>query len=133
MAALECARLRESFLVVTVLKPVLRGVSGRRAGCKSRLRPARDWVSVLVIGNWLGLQISKPDDGHVNANGEKFVLLLCYFFQGVFGWQQGMIERTGHSFPGRLFAIQPLRETVCATFCATFIARQKQSMITGKK
>jgi hypothetical protein len=26
-------------------------------------------VSVLVIGNWLGLQFSKPDDKHVNANG----------------------------------------------------------------
>jgi hypothetical protein len=27
-------------------------------------------VSVRVVGNWLGLQISKPDDKHVNANGE---------------------------------------------------------------
>ena len=27
-------------------------------------------MSVLVIGNWLGLKTSKPDDKHVNANGE---------------------------------------------------------------
>jgi hypothetical protein len=26
-------------------------------------------VSVLVLGIWLGLQISKPDDKQVNANG----------------------------------------------------------------
>jgi hypothetical protein len=29
-------------------------------------------VSVRVIGNWLGLQFSKPDDKHGNANGEFF-------------------------------------------------------------
>jgi hypothetical protein len=29
-------------------------------------------VSFLVIGNWLGLWISKPDDNHVNANGGLF-------------------------------------------------------------
>jgi hypothetical protein len=28
-------------------------------------------VSVLVIGNGFGLKFSKPDDKHVNANGEK--------------------------------------------------------------
>jgi hypothetical protein len=33
-------------------------------------RPVLHGVSVRVIGNWLGLQISKPDDKHVNANGE---------------------------------------------------------------
>jgi predicted metalloprotease len=33
-------------------------------------RPGIDGVSVLVIGNWLGLHSSKPDDKHVNANGE---------------------------------------------------------------
>jgi len=33
-------------------------------------RPVIDGVSVLVIGNWLGLQFSKTDDKHVNANGE---------------------------------------------------------------
>jgi hypothetical protein len=27
-------------------------------------------VSALVIGKWLGFQISKPDDKHVNANGD---------------------------------------------------------------
>jgi hypothetical protein len=34
-------------------------------------RPVKLGVSVLVIGNWLGLQISKSDDNHVNANREK--------------------------------------------------------------
>jgi hypothetical protein len=29
-------------------------------------------VSVLVIGNWLGLHSSKTDDKHVNANGGGF-------------------------------------------------------------
>jgi hypothetical protein len=32
-------------------------------------RPVLHGVSVRVIGVWLGLQISKPDDKHVNANG----------------------------------------------------------------
>jgi hypothetical protein len=33
-------------------------------------RPGCGGVSVLVVGNRLGLQIRKPDDKHVNANGE---------------------------------------------------------------
>jgi hypothetical protein len=33
-------------------------------------RPGLHGVSVLLIGNWLGLQISKPDDKQVNAKGE---------------------------------------------------------------
>jgi len=35
--------------------------------------PVSHGVSVLLIGNWLGLQISKPDDKQVNANGEFLV------------------------------------------------------------
>ena len=35
-------------------------------------RPVLHGVSVLLIGNWLGVQVSKPDDNQVNANGEKF-------------------------------------------------------------
>jgi hypothetical protein len=31
-------------------------------------RPVSHGVSVRVIGIWLGLQISKPDDKRVNAN-----------------------------------------------------------------
>jgi len=31
--------------------------------------PVLHGVSVLLIGNWLGLQVSKPDDKQVNANG----------------------------------------------------------------
>jgi hypothetical protein len=31
-------------------------------------RPVMHGVSVRVIGVWLGLQISKPDDKHGNAN-----------------------------------------------------------------
>lgn len=41
-------------------------------------RPVLHGVSVRVIGNWLGLQISKPDDKQVNANGE-FTVLLNFF------------------------------------------------------
>jgi len=37
-------------------------------------RPVIDGVSVRVIGNWLGLQFSKPDDNYVNANGENLIL-----------------------------------------------------------
>ena len=37
-------------------------------------RPVMHGVSVLLIGNWLGLQISKPDDKHVNANRGLFVV-----------------------------------------------------------
>lgn len=33
--------------------------------------PGIHGVSVLVVGIWLGLQTRKPDDKHVNANGEK--------------------------------------------------------------
>ena len=33
-------------------------------------RPVIDGVSVRVIGIWLGLQSSKADDRHGNANGE---------------------------------------------------------------
>ena len=33
-------------------------------------RPVLHGVSVRVVGTWLGLQISKPDDEHVNTNGE---------------------------------------------------------------
>lgn len=34
-------------------------------------RPVIDGVSVLVIGTWLDLQLSKSDDKHVNANGSQ--------------------------------------------------------------
>ena len=34
--------------------------------------PVSHGVSVLLIGNRLGLQIRKPDDKQVNANGEIF-------------------------------------------------------------
>ena len=45
-------------------------------------RPVLHGVSVLLIGNWLGLQISKPDDKQVNVNGgflllEKQSIALC--------------------------------------------------------
>jgi hypothetical protein len=33
-------------------------------------RPVLYGVSVLMVGNWLGLQISKLDDSRVNVNGE---------------------------------------------------------------
>ena len=56
-------------LVVSGLKPVLRRVTWRSAGCKFDTT-SLDGVSVLVIGNWLGLQISKPDDKDVDANGD---------------------------------------------------------------
>jgi hypothetical protein len=42
-------------------------------------RPVLHGVSVLLIGNWLGLQISKPDDNQVNANGEFFRLNFSEF------------------------------------------------------
>ena len=32
--------------------------------------PVLHGVSVRVVGTWLGLQFSKPDDNHGNANGE---------------------------------------------------------------
>jgi hypothetical protein len=35
-------------------------------------------VSVRLIGNWLGLQISKPDDNQVNANGEFFLTFTTF-------------------------------------------------------
>jgi hypothetical protein len=47
-------------------------------------RPVLHGVSVLLIGNRLGLQTSKPDDKQVNANGGFSVLLLCYYFFDVF-------------------------------------------------
>ena len=60
-------------LVVSDLKPVLRE-GGRGAGLVANLtRPVIDGVSVLVIGIRLGLQFSKTDDKHVNANGELFL------------------------------------------------------------
>ena len=34
--------------------------------------PVLPGVSVLLIGNWLGLHTSKPNDKQVNANGEFF-------------------------------------------------------------
>ena len=40
-------------------------------------RPGLHGVNVLVIGSGLGLQTSKPDDKHVNANGDYFVLFYC--------------------------------------------------------
>jgi hypothetical protein len=33
-------------------------------------RPVMPGVSVRVVGSGLGLQIRKPDDKHVNANGD---------------------------------------------------------------
>jgi hypothetical protein len=39
-------------------------------------RPGLHGVSVLLIGNWLGLQISKPDDNQVNGNGEIWLFEL---------------------------------------------------------
>jgi hypothetical protein len=33
----------------------------------------------------------------------------------------------------RVFGVQGLTKTVCATFCATFMARQTDQMKTGKK
>ncbi len=36
-------------------------------------RPVLHGVSVRVVGVWLGLPISKPDDKHGNANGEFLV------------------------------------------------------------
>jgi hypothetical protein len=54
-------------LVVSDLKADLRGVAGRSAGCKADTTRL-EGVSVLVVGNRLGLQFSKPDDKHVNAN-----------------------------------------------------------------
>ena len=35
-------------------------------------RAGQHGVSVRLIGNWLGLQISKSDDKQVNANGEYY-------------------------------------------------------------
>ena len=35
-------------------------------------RPVLHGVSVRLIGNRLGIQISKPDDKQVNVNGEIF-------------------------------------------------------------
>ena len=39
-------------------------------------------VSVLMVGIWLGLTISKPHDKHVNANGGNLILpsdTVCVF------------------------------------------------------
>ena len=64
--------VRERFvLVVSDLKP-----DPRAGGCGAVLvanltRPVIDGVSVRVIGIRLGLQFSKPDDKHVNANGKN--------------------------------------------------------------
>ena len=44
-------------------------------------RPVLHGVSVRGIGIWLGLQICKPDDKHVNANGGLFFA----FFHSVEG------------------------------------------------
>lgn len=57
---------RRFVLVVTVWSQFCEGM-GRSAGSKADHDQACFGVSVLVIGNRLGLQISKPDDNHVNA------------------------------------------------------------------
>ena len=64
----------EIFLVVTVLKSVLRGFWGRSADLKNVTTRLNNGASVLVIGSRLGSQISKPDDKHVNARGGSFAI-----------------------------------------------------------
>ena len=63
--------IRASFvLVVPGLIPVPRRVTGARGWWQIRHDQSHIGVSVLQIGIRLGLQISKPDDSHGNANGE---------------------------------------------------------------
>jgi hypothetical protein len=62
-------------LVVSVLEiSFLRWLTGRSADFQNRIRPDSFRASVLVIGNRLGLQISKPDDKHVNVSGKFCVI-----------------------------------------------------------
>jgi len=49
-------------------------------------RPVLHGVSVLLFGNWLGLQSSKPDDKQVNANGD-FLLQKPVVCKGFPHWQ----------------------------------------------
>jgi len=68
--------------VVSDLKPVLRRATRRSAGLKTDHDQSFVGVSVLVVGNWLGLQSSKPGDNYVNANGDSRMpspVSLCYF------------------------------------------------------
>jgi hypothetical protein len=58
-------------LVVSGLKPDRERGTWRGLVANST-PPVLHGVSVLLVGNRLGLQISKPDDKQVNANGEKF-------------------------------------------------------------
>ena len=50
-----------------------RSASGGRGAVlvANATRPVQHGVSVLVIGNRIGVQGSKPGDKHVNANGEN--------------------------------------------------------------
>jgi hypothetical protein len=61
-------------LMVSGLKPVLRG--GWGAGLVANATPpVLHGVSVLVVGNWIGLKASKTDDKRVNASGEFMGLI----------------------------------------------------------
>ena len=59
-------------LVVSDLKPDLRAGDGVRCWWQIRHYQSCMGVSVRVIGIRLGLQIRKPHDKHVNANGDFF-------------------------------------------------------------
>jgi len=64
-------------------------------------RPVLHGVSVLLFGNWLGLQISKPDDKQVNANG-RVNLGFTGFFSFLLNGQYtkfGSSNRCSISFP----------------------------------
>jgi hypothetical protein len=85
-------------------------------------------VSVLVIGNWLGLQFSKPDDKHVNANGEFMGLKRRETPTNIV-----VAQNHGTLVSECVFDIQRVTKALCATFCATFGVEIPLQMMTLEK
>jgi hypothetical protein len=79
-------------------------------------RPGINGVSVRVVGIRLGLQFSKTDDNHVNANGEFIGLK-----------QRETLTNPDVSHNNRtsirecIIDIQLVAKDICASFCASFM------------